>query len=182
MVKDAEEERQTPSLARIRTLFNEGKVDQALVFAQTLEAKKPDAIKNAGFALLYAQILIEVDAPSSKLRSILNHAIVVDAKPVLVSHVIDHQLDFVAAWRLAGRRIQQEWPTKDLPRRASRPKRSKHESPHVVDRLKDIALAGCIRAKDAGGWQDAHRVPTFPPCHIPNNGRIRENGGEHRKL
>jgi len=76
MSKDAEEEKQTPSLTRIRNLFNEGNVDQALVLAQTLEAKKPDAIKNAGFALLYAQILIEVDAPSSKLRSVLNHAIV----------------------------------------------------------------------------------------------------------
>ena len=41
-----------------------------------LEAQKPDVAKNAGFALLYAKILIEVDAPSSKIRAILNHALV----------------------------------------------------------------------------------------------------------
>jgi len=76
MVKDAEEEKRTPSISKIRSLFDEGDVDQALVLAQTLETQKPDAAKNAGFALLYAQILIEVDAPSSKIRSILNRAIV----------------------------------------------------------------------------------------------------------
>ena len=76
MVKDAEEEKQIPSISKIRSLFNEGDVDQALVLAQTLETQKPDAAKNAGFALLYVQILIEVDAPSSKVRSVLNRAIV----------------------------------------------------------------------------------------------------------
>ena len=76
MVKDAEEEKQTPSISNVRTLFNEGAVDQALALAQTLEAQKPDVAKNAGFALLYAQILIEVDGPSSKIRSLLNQAVV----------------------------------------------------------------------------------------------------------
>lgn len=76
MSKDAGEEKQIPALTRIRNLFNEGNVDQALVLARTLEAKKPDAVTQIGFALLYTQLLIEVDAPSSKIKSVLNHAIV----------------------------------------------------------------------------------------------------------
>ena len=76
MVKDTEEEKQTPSISKIRSLFNDGDVDQALVLAQTLETQKPDAAKGAEFALLYTQILIEVDGPSSKIRSLLNKALV----------------------------------------------------------------------------------------------------------
>jgi len=76
MVKDTEEEKQTPAISKIRSLFDEGDIDQALVLAQTLETQKPDAAKGAEFALLYAQILIEVDGPSSKIKSVLNRAIV----------------------------------------------------------------------------------------------------------
>ncbi|MBI3324289.1 MAG: hypothetical protein HYZ92_03320 [Candidatus Omnitrophica bacterium] len=75
MVKDREEEKRTPAISKVRSLFNEGDVEQALVLAQTLETQKPDAAKGAEFALLYAQILIEVDGPSSKTRSVLNHAL-----------------------------------------------------------------------------------------------------------
>lgn len=89
MVKDAEEEKQTPSISKVRSLFNEGDVDQALVLAQTLETQKPDVAKNAGFALLYAQMLIEVDAPSSKIRSVLNHAVVENPSDARLSEYLE---------------------------------------------------------------------------------------------
>lgn len=89
MVTDAEEEKQTPSISKIRSLLNEGDVDQALVLAQTLEAQKPDVAKNAGFALLYAQILIEVDASSSKIRSVLNHATVENPSDARLSEYLE---------------------------------------------------------------------------------------------
>src|SRR3989338_7318487 len=76
MVQDAEEDKQIPSIPKLKSLLDEGDVDQALVLAQTLETQKPEAAKSAGFALVYAQILIEVDGPSSKIRSVLNRAIV----------------------------------------------------------------------------------------------------------
>lgn len=67
--------KQTASVPRIQSLYDDGKLDQALALAAELEKKDPDTLKDAGFVLLYTQILIEVDAPSSKTKSILNQAL-----------------------------------------------------------------------------------------------------------
>lgn len=66
-----EEDKKNPSASRIKTLFNEGKIEQALLFADDLAKQKPESLANPNFALLYAQILIEVDGPSSKIKSVL---------------------------------------------------------------------------------------------------------------
>jgi predicted Zn-dependent protease len=70
-VMTTEEDKQNPTIARIRTLYSQGQMEQALALASDLEEHKADALKSANFALLYAQILIEVDAPSGKVKSVL---------------------------------------------------------------------------------------------------------------
>ena len=74
MVTEAEQK--TPAITNIKKTFNEGNLEQALSLAKALEMQKPESLKNVDFVLLYAQILIEVDAPSSKIKSLLNQALI----------------------------------------------------------------------------------------------------------
>ena len=75
-VMTTEAEKKTPAITSIKKFFNEGQLEQALSLANALEMQKPDSLKNVNFVLLYAQILIEADAPSSKTKSLLNQALI----------------------------------------------------------------------------------------------------------
>ena len=76
MTKAADGTKQAASVPLIQSLYDDGKLEQALALAATLEKNDAECLKDASFVLLYAQIQIEVDAPSSKTRSILNQALV----------------------------------------------------------------------------------------------------------
>lgn len=71
-----ESEKKTPIIANIKKYFDDGNMDRALELARALEAKKPDSIKNKEFVLLYVKILIEVAAPSTKIKSLLLNALI----------------------------------------------------------------------------------------------------------
>src|SRR3990167_8309569 len=73
-VMTTEAEKKNPAITNIKKSFNEGNLEQALSLAKALESTKPESLKNVDFVLLYAQILIEVDGPSSRIKSLLNHA------------------------------------------------------------------------------------------------------------
>ena len=75
-VMTTEEEKKTPVITNIKKAFNEGNLEQALSLAKVLETQKPESLKNVEFVLLYTQILIEVDGPSSKTKSLLNQALI----------------------------------------------------------------------------------------------------------
>lgn len=75
-VMTTEGEKKTPAITNIKKAFNEGNLEQALSLAKVLETQKPESLKNVEFVLLYTQILIEVDGPSSKTKSLLNHALI----------------------------------------------------------------------------------------------------------
>jgi hypothetical protein len=64
----------TPTITKIRELFDAGNIEKALFIVQQAEKAKPKLLKNAAFILLYIQILIESDGPSSKTRSILTQS------------------------------------------------------------------------------------------------------------
>lgn len=74
-VMTTEDDKQHPSISKIKTLFNDGKIDQALSLVNNMAVQKPESLKSANFALLYVQTLIEVDAPSAKIKSILIQAL-----------------------------------------------------------------------------------------------------------
>lgn len=74
MITDAE--KKIPVIVDIKKFFNDGRLEQALLLAKTLETQKSDALKSKEFALLYAQILFEADGPSTKIKSILNQALI----------------------------------------------------------------------------------------------------------
>lgn len=76
--KPSENQHQAASVPLIQSLFDQGKNDQALVLASTLEKNDPDVVNDPNFVLLYVQIQIEVDAPSSKTRAMLNQALTVN--------------------------------------------------------------------------------------------------------
>ncbi|PIP20506.1 MAG: hypothetical protein COX40_04365 [Candidatus Omnitrophica bacterium CG23_combo_of_CG06-09_8_20_14_all_40_11] len=71
-----EVEKKTPAIANIKKSFNEGRLNQALSLAKALETQKPDSLKSKEFILLYTQILLEADGPSTKIKSLLNQALV----------------------------------------------------------------------------------------------------------
>lgn len=75
-VMTTEVEKKTPAIGSIKKYFNDGQLEQALSLAKALEIQKPDSLKSKGFALLYAQILLEAEGPSTKIKSLLNHALV----------------------------------------------------------------------------------------------------------
>lgn len=65
----------SPTITRIKTLYNEGKMAQALSLVKMAESSKPKLLGNANFILLYVKILIEVDGPSSKIKSLIGQAL-----------------------------------------------------------------------------------------------------------
>jgi len=75
MTKTTDGAKQGASVPLIQKLYDDGKLDQALALAAALEKQDPNCLKDANFVLLYVQIQIEVDGPSSKTRSILNQAL-----------------------------------------------------------------------------------------------------------
>jgi cytochrome c-type biogenesis protein CcmH/NrfG len=80
----SEAEKKTPAVANIKKAFNEGRLEQALSLAKALETQKPDSLKSKEFVLLYAQILLEAGGPSTKIKGLLNQA--------LIEHPSDQQL------------------------------------------------------------------------------------------
>ncbi len=75
-VMTTEGEKKNPAVTNIKKAFNEGNLEQALSLAKALETQKPEVLTNVDFVLLYAQIFIEVDGPSGKIKSLLNQAII----------------------------------------------------------------------------------------------------------
>lgn len=75
-VMTSEVEKKTPAIGSIKNFFNDGQLEKALSLAKALETQKPDSLKSKEFVLLYAQILLEVDGPSTKIKSLLNQALI----------------------------------------------------------------------------------------------------------
>jgi len=63
-----------PTLKRIRELFEQGHLEDALANAAAAERESPKLAGDVGFLLTYAKILIEAEGPSSKIRAILTKA------------------------------------------------------------------------------------------------------------
>ena len=78
-----------PTITKIRALFNDGKLDQALSLAQALEKEKPSVLKNPNFVILYVQILLEADGPSSKMKSLLSLALLKNPDNSLLSEYLE---------------------------------------------------------------------------------------------
>lgn len=75
----------TPTITKIRELFDAGNIEKSLFIVQQAEKAKPKLLKNAAFILLYVQILIESDGPSSKMRSILTRSYLNDVENAQLS-------------------------------------------------------------------------------------------------
>lgn len=75
-VMTTEAEKKIPAIANIKKSFNDGQLGRALSLAKALEMQKPDSLKSKEFVLLYTQILLESEGPSTKIKSLLNHALI----------------------------------------------------------------------------------------------------------
>lgn len=95
-------EDENPTLKAVRKAFQEGKLDHALVLGKELEKAKPALRKDASFALLMAQILIEAEAPSSHVRALLMEAILEGGE----NAALQDYLDIVQAKGLLGHEAQ----------------------------------------------------------------------------
>lgn len=69
-------EKKIPAIVDIKKFLNDGQLEQALLLARALETKKPESLKNKEFAVLYAQILIEANGPSTRIKSLLNQSLI----------------------------------------------------------------------------------------------------------
>ena len=65
----------SPTITKLNALIKEGHTEKALFMAQAAEKTKPALLKKANFVIAYVQVLFEVDAPSSKIRSLLSQAL-----------------------------------------------------------------------------------------------------------
>lgn len=75
----------TPTITKIREFFDAGDIENALFLAQQAEKEKPTLLENAAFILLYVQILLESDGPSSKMRSLLTRSYLNDVENAQLS-------------------------------------------------------------------------------------------------
>jgi len=63
-----------PSIDSFIKLYNEGKLERALSFGTDLYAARPELKTDLIFVIAFAKVLIEAEAPSSKIRSLLAEA------------------------------------------------------------------------------------------------------------
>ncbi len=75
-VMTTEAEKKTPAIGSIKKSFNDGQLERALSLAKILETQNPDSLKSREFVLLYTQILLEAEGPSTKIKSLLNQALI----------------------------------------------------------------------------------------------------------
>lgn len=66
---------ENPSVKAMRDHFQKGELAQALSLGAIAEKEKPKLLENSAFVLLYAQVLLESEAPSSKIRAMLQRAL-----------------------------------------------------------------------------------------------------------
>lgn len=66
--------KENPTITNIKSIYEEGDLPKALSLASLAEKDKPDLLKNPNFVLLYGKILLEAEAPSSKIRAIFQKA------------------------------------------------------------------------------------------------------------
>ena len=83
-VMATEAEKEIPAIANIKKFFNDGQLERALSLSKALEIQKPESLKSKEFVLLYAQILLETEGPSTKIKSLLNQ--------ILIDYPADPQL------------------------------------------------------------------------------------------
>lgn len=62
------------SVETFAKLYNDGKLERALSFGTALYKSKPELKSDLSFVITYVKVLIEAEAPSSQLRSILTEA------------------------------------------------------------------------------------------------------------
>jgi len=66
---------ENPSVKAMRDLYEKGDLAQALALGSVAEKEKPKLLESPAFVLLFAQILLEAEAPSSKIRALLQRAL-----------------------------------------------------------------------------------------------------------
>ena len=64
----------TPTIKHISENYRKGRLDTALALCKAALAKKPKLAEKVSFALLYTKIMLEVEAPSSRIRTLLMEA------------------------------------------------------------------------------------------------------------
>lgn len=78
-----------PTLTKIRNLYNEGKLESAVQLAHSAEAENSKFKDNVTFLLAYAKILLEVEGPTSKIKSLLTRAHMVAPENAEVAEYFD---------------------------------------------------------------------------------------------
>ncbi len=73
-VQSSQKGEENPTLKRIRQLFEDGYLEDALINAASAEKENAKLASDLGFLLTYAKILLEAEGPSSKIRSLLTKA------------------------------------------------------------------------------------------------------------
>ena len=68
----------SPTLTRIRELYNEGDLASALAMFVQTERAKPKLMDNPNFLLIGIKILLETEGPESKIRHLINHGLMLD--------------------------------------------------------------------------------------------------------
>ncbi|MCB0389899.1 MAG: hypothetical protein KDD58_01355 [Bdellovibrionales bacterium] len=81
--------KESVAVTAINKLFNEGKMDQALLLANQAEKKKPEILNQPKFVILYAKILLETDGPSSKIRSLLSQCLLENPDESLLTEYLE---------------------------------------------------------------------------------------------
>ena len=64
----------------VMAAYEKGNLDEAFSLAQAAEQQNPKITEDPHFALLYARILIEVEAPKPRIKAILNKVILQDPR------------------------------------------------------------------------------------------------------
>ncbi len=78
---------ESATLTSFRKAFMDGKLEVALSIGRELEKAKPKLRKDRGFAVTYAQVLIEAEAPSSQVKALIMEALMEEESAVLQDYM-----------------------------------------------------------------------------------------------
>lgn len=81
--------KEAPSLVALKKFYAEGNLPAALALSVTLASENPKEMENVGYLLCYAQILSESEGPTSKIKSLLGKALMLEPQNAQVNEYLE---------------------------------------------------------------------------------------------
>ncbi len=81
--------KEVTSLVALKKVYSEGNLPAALSLCVTLASEEVKIMENVGYLICYTQILLEAEGPTSKMKSLLGKALMLEPQNVQVNEYLE---------------------------------------------------------------------------------------------